>query len=93
MQTSAESNINILRVCETCPWIALNLLALPCASFLLDHLTSESIRVMHFTRYCMYGCMSGGGGVYLPQIWYDTCDALGILVFHGALRAVHSPVT
>ena len=23
-----------------------------------------------------------GGGVYLPQVWYDACDELGVLVFH-----------
>ena len=35
-----------------------------------------------------------GGGVYLPQIWYDTCDKLGILVFHDMMYAQkgHAPV-
>ena len=23
-----------------------------------------------------------GGGIFLPDIWYDTCDELGILVYH-----------
>ena len=27
-----------------------------------------------------------GGGVYLPQVWYDACDELGILVFHDMVR-------
>ena len=23
-----------------------------------------------------------GGGVFLPDVWYDTCDKLGVLVYH-----------
>jgi hypothetical protein len=23
-----------------------------------------------------------GGGVFLPAVWYDTCDAQGVLVYH-----------
>lgn len=35
-----------------------------------------------------------GGGMYLPQIWYDTCDELGILVFHDMMYAQkgHAPL-
>ena len=34
-----------------------------------------------------------GGGVYLPQAWYDTCDEMGILVFHDVMYAQqgHAP--
>jgi beta-mannosidase len=34
-----------------------------------------------------------GGGVYLPQVWYDTCDELGVLVFHDMMYAQqgHAP--
>ena len=27
-----------------------------------------------------------GGGIWYPQVWYDTCDALGIMV-RAALRS------
>jgi hypothetical protein len=82
VQTSAESNINILRVCETCPWLVLNLLALPCASFPLDHLTSESIRVIHFTRYCM--SMSCTDVI--------VCQGAVVFIFrrYGTTRVTHS---
>ena len=23
-----------------------------------------------------------GGGIFLPNVWYDTCDEVGILVYH-----------
>ena len=23
-----------------------------------------------------------GGGMFLPDAWYDTCDELGVLVYH-----------
>jgi beta-galactosidase/beta-glucuronidase len=23
-----------------------------------------------------------GGGIFLPDVWYDTCDEVGILVYH-----------
>jgi beta-galactosidase/beta-glucuronidase len=34
-----------------------------------------------------------GGGVYLPQVWYDACDRLGVLVFHDMMFAQqgHAP--
>lgn len=34
-----------------------------------------------------------GGGIYLPQVWYDACDELGILVFHDMMYAQqgHAP--
>lgn len=34
-----------------------------------------------------------GGGMFLPDIWYDTCDELGILVYHDMQYAQegHSP--
>jgi len=34
-----------------------------------------------------------GGGVFLPDIWYDTCDELGVLVYHDMQFAQegHSP--
>lgn len=25
-----------------------------------------------------------GGGIFLPDAWYDACDELGIIVYHGA---------
>eukprot|EP00041_Stephanoeca_diplocostata_P018439 m.386275 g.386275 ORF g.386275 m.386275 type:complete len:512 (+) comp21014_c0_seq6:294-1829(+) len=28
-----------------------------------------------------------GGGIYLPQVWYDACDELGVLVFHDVMFA------
>jgi hypothetical protein len=35
-----------------------------------------------------------GGGMFLPDIWYDACDELGILVYHDMQYAQegHSPV-
>ena len=24
-----------------------------------------------------------GGGIFLPDVWYDACDELGVLVYHG----------
>ncbi|EDQ89184.1 uncharacterized protein MONBRDRAFT_8157 [Monosiga brevicollis MX1] len=34
-----------------------------------------------------------GGGIFLPDVWYDTCDEMGILVYHDMAYAQqgHSP--
>lgn len=34
-----------------------------------------------------------GGGIFLPQVWYDACDAMGIMVYHDMQYAQsgHSP--
>eukprot|EP00041_Stephanoeca_diplocostata_P032285 m.1031147 g.1031147 ORF g.1031147 m.1031147 type:complete len:1000 (-) comp24121_c0_seq1:1760-4759(-) len=34
-----------------------------------------------------------GGGMFLPEVWYDTCDELGIMVYHDMQYAQqgHSP--
>jgi beta-mannosidase len=24
-----------------------------------------------------------GGGIFLPDVWYDACDELGVLIYHG----------
>ena len=34
-----------------------------------------------------------GGGIFLPDIWYDTCDELGIMIYHDMMFAQrgHSP--
>ena len=33
-----------------------------------------------------------GGGVFLPDAWYDACDEVGIMVYHDmAVRALGAP--
>jgi hypothetical protein len=34
-----------------------------------------------------------GGGMFLPDVWYDTCDELGVLVYHDMMYAQegHAP--
>ena len=35
-----------------------------------------------------------GGGIFLPRVWYEACDELGIMVYHDMQYAQngHDPV-